>query len=194
MKDKLRRREDLLAAARVVFATKGYHQAKVEDIAAAAKVAKGTFYLYFPDKRSIFDELMNRVMVLLQGAILKVDTSAEVAAQVKHNIRGIVGLFLDDATLPPLLLTPRSGVDAEHEERLDAFFDNVRDRLETALAEGQALGIVAPGNPHFYACFALGALKEILVEAADTKRPREEIVAALYQMLCAGFLRVGQTD
>lgn len=191
MKDKTRRREDLLAAARVVFATNGYHQSKVEDIAAAAKVAKGTFYLYFPDKRSIFDELMNRVLVLLQGAILKVDTSAEVAAQVKHNIRGIVGLFLDDPTLPALLLTPRSGVDAEHEERLDAFFDNVRNRLEEALREGQALGIIAAGNPRFYACFALGALKEILLEAADSRRPREEIVAALYQMLCAGFLRVG---
>ncbi len=193
MKDKLRRREDLIAAARAVFATKGYHQAKVEDIAAAAKVAKGTFYLYFPDKRSIFDELMNRVMVLLQGAILKVDTSAEVAAQVKHNIRGILGLFLDDPTLPPLLLTPRSGVDADHQERLDAFFDNVRDLLEVALAEGQNLGIIAPGNPRFYACFALGALKEILLEAADSKRSREEIVGALYQMLSEGFLRV-KTD
>jgi AcrR family transcriptional regulator len=193
VKDKLRRREDLLAAARVVFATKGYHQAKVEDIAATAKVAKGTFYLYFPDKRSIFDELMNRVMVLLQGAILKVDVTAEVAAQVKHNIRGILGLFLDDPTLPALLLTPRSGVDAEQQERLDAFFDNVRDLLETALAEGQALGIIAPGNPRFYACFALGALKEILLETADTRWSREEIVTALYQMLSDGFLRV-KTD
>ena len=52
--DRVKRREALLRAARDVFVTKGYHDAKVEDICARADVAKGTFYLYFPDKRSIF--------------------------------------------------------------------------------------------------------------------------------------------
>lgn len=49
--DKAERRSELLRAARDVFATKGYHNAKIDDIVQAAKVAKGTFYLYFPDKR-----------------------------------------------------------------------------------------------------------------------------------------------
>jgi AcrR family transcriptional regulator len=190
MKDKVRRREDILRAARVVFATKGYHDAKVDDIAAAANVAKGTFYLYFRDKRSILDEVMNRILVLLQGAVLKVDPRAEIAPQVKHNIRGVVGLFLDDPTLPPLLLSPLAGVDPEHQERLDVFFDNLRSVLEASLTEGQSLGIVAPGDAHLYACFALGALKEILREAPETRRSREEIVNVLFQMLCVGFLRV----
>ena len=45
--DKAERRIELLRAARDVFATKGFHAAKVDDIVAAAKVAKGTFYLFF---------------------------------------------------------------------------------------------------------------------------------------------------
>ena len=42
----------ILEAARKVFATKGFHEAKVDDIADAAGVAKGTVYLYYDSKRA----------------------------------------------------------------------------------------------------------------------------------------------
>jgi AcrR family transcriptional regulator len=190
VRDKLRRREDILRAARAVFAKKGYHGAKIEDIAAAAKVAKGTFYLYFPDKRSVFEELLNRIVVILQGAILTVDTRGDVGAQVKHNIRGIVALFLDDPTLSQILLA-RGGVDPELHERVEAFLDRIRELLYVALVDGQRLGIVAEGDARLYTCFAVGALKETLLEASSEHRSREEIVNALFQTLSVGFLRVG---
>ena len=69
--DKAERRHELLRAARDVFATKGYHDAKIDDIVAAAKVAKGTFYLYFPDKRSVFSELVDGLFQRLGAAILR---------------------------------------------------------------------------------------------------------------------------
>jgi AcrR family transcriptional regulator len=144
--DKLKRREDILRAARVVFATRGYHATKVEDIAAAAKVAKGTVYLYFEDKRSIFEELVERVFVLLEGAILKVDVGSDVAAQVKHNIRAIVGVFLDDASLPKLLLSPASGIDPELQAQMHKFMSTVHELLTTALEDGQRLGSSPPAT------------------------------------------------
>src|SRR6185312_10896655 len=81
---KAERRQALLKAARDVFATKGYHDAKVDDIVALAEVAKGTFYLYFPDKRSIFSELVDTLFHRLGAAILQVDPAGDVDAQVKH--------------------------------------------------------------------------------------------------------------
>src|SRR5687767_11766670 len=47
------RRTELLAAARTVFARKGYESATVADIVARAGVAQGTFYLYFPGKEAL---------------------------------------------------------------------------------------------------------------------------------------------
>jgi AcrR family transcriptional regulator len=44
----------LLEAARKVFAKKGFSNATVDDIAAAAGVAKGTVYLYYESKRDIY--------------------------------------------------------------------------------------------------------------------------------------------
>src|SRR5215831_16798195 len=94
--DKTERRQVLLHAARDVFATKGYHNAKVDDIVASAKVAKGTFYLYFPDKRSVFAELVDGLFSRLTLAILRVDTNGDVEAQIKHNVRAIIAVLLDD--------------------------------------------------------------------------------------------------
>src|SRR5262249_24895097 len=44
----------ILEAARSVFAQKGFSAATVDDIAAAAGVAKGTVYLYYESKRDIY--------------------------------------------------------------------------------------------------------------------------------------------
>src|ERR1700686_3697420 len=48
------RRSAILQAARTVFASQGYANTVVEDIATAAGIAKGTLYLYFPSKEQIY--------------------------------------------------------------------------------------------------------------------------------------------
>jgi AcrR family transcriptional regulator len=44
----------ILAAARQVFAEKGYREATMDQIAEVAGVAKGTLYSYFPSKREVY--------------------------------------------------------------------------------------------------------------------------------------------
>src|SRR3954453_13723215 len=48
------KRTAILTAARCVFARNGFADTNVDDIAAEAKVAKGTIYLYFPSKQQIY--------------------------------------------------------------------------------------------------------------------------------------------
>jgi AcrR family transcriptional regulator len=188
---KAERRQALLRAARDVFATKGYHDAKVDDIVALAEVAKGTFYLYFPDKRSVFSELVDLLFQRLGAAILKVDTAGDVDAQVKHNIRAIVAVLLDDPALTRILISYATGMDPAFVAKIRSFYDGVKLILAESLSEGQRLGIVAPGDPRRLATFTVGALKEILAEGVNGDAPlvREEIVDALFSFLQAGYLR-----
>jgi len=51
-------RQRLLDAARLVFARDGYGQATVGDIANQASVNRATFYLHFPSKVAVFEELI----------------------------------------------------------------------------------------------------------------------------------------
>jgi AcrR family transcriptional regulator len=189
--DKGERRQVLLRAARDVFATKGFHDAKVDDITVLAGVAKGTFYLYFPDKRSVFEALVDGLFARLGGAILHVEVSDDVETQVKHNIRAVIAVLLDDPALTQILLS-YGGLDPLFVEKIQSFYTSVREMLRLSLVEGQRLGIVAPGDTGMYATFTLGALKELLHETVQAKVPRhrEELVAGLYAMLQGGYLRV----
>jgi AcrR family transcriptional regulator len=58
---KAQNREKLLAAARKVFAEKGYGEATARDIVRATDLATGTFYNYFPDKQAAFSALLDEM-------------------------------------------------------------------------------------------------------------------------------------
>ncbi len=63
------RREAILAAALDEFSARGFEAARLEDVAKRAGVAKGTIYLYFSDKESLFQELIRAMLVPMIGTI-----------------------------------------------------------------------------------------------------------------------------
>ena len=63
------RREAILAAALDEFAASGFEAARLDDVAKRAGIAKGTIYLYFRDKESLFQELVRTMLTPLVGTI-----------------------------------------------------------------------------------------------------------------------------
>ena len=66
-------RQSILDAAEEVFGELSYDKASIAEITRRAGVAQGTFYLYFPDKKSAFVELVHQMnhdlRRMLSGAI-----------------------------------------------------------------------------------------------------------------------------
>ena len=56
------RREAILAAALEEFSARGFAATRLDDVARRAGVAKGTIYLYFRDKESLFQELVRATL------------------------------------------------------------------------------------------------------------------------------------
>ncbi len=194
--NKAERRQHILACARDVFAKRGYHPAKIDEIVAAAGIARGTFYLYFEDKRAIFEEIVDRTFARLGIAIVRVDTehpTRSVAEQIKENIRRVAHELLEDPGTTKILLSDAVGLDAAFDRKLLLFYEEVGKLLESSLEDGQARGIVSPGNARFFAMMTLGALKEILYQVVmrGLDFPEERIVEEIFGFLCHGCLRVG---
>jgi AcrR family transcriptional regulator len=63
------RRDAILDAALDEFSAKGFASARLEDVAKRAGIAKGTIYLYFTDKESLFQELIRAKMVPVVGSL-----------------------------------------------------------------------------------------------------------------------------
>ena len=63
------RRRSILDAACHVFGDKGFELATVEAVAEAARVAKGTVYLYYPSKQAIYDAVFSTGMAEMERLI-----------------------------------------------------------------------------------------------------------------------------
>ena len=192
---KVERLQQLLLHARDVFAKRGYHAAKIDEIVAAAGVARGTFYLYFDDKRAIFEEIVDRTIARLGMTILRVDPrdpSRSVGDQIKENIRRIVAMLLEDRATTKILLSDALGVDPSFDRKLLSFYDEIVKLLEESIREGQALGIVATGDARLYAYLTVGALKEILSQIVQRGAEYEDeaLVLHIFGFFCGGFLRI----
>ncbi|OPZ60973.1 MAG: Fatty acid metabolism regulator protein [Deltaproteobacteria bacterium ADurb.Bin510] len=72
---------NILDAAKKIFATKGFHEAKITDIAREANVASGTIYLYFKNKDDIliklFEEAVAEITAAVQAAMADAGDASE---------------------------------------------------------------------------------------------------------------------
>jgi AcrR family transcriptional regulator len=195
---KAERRQQILDVSREVFARRGYHQTTVDDIVVEAGVARGTFYLYFEDKRAVFSDLVDRFAQLLTMAIVRIDPgdpSRTVNEQVHENILRIIGTCLKERSLTKILFTDALGVDSAFDRKLHAFYETVVQLLIESLRDGQTLGIVAGGEPRVLAYMTIGALKELLYQAVTLGLSEESAVVLteqIHQFIAEGYLRVGQ--
>jgi AcrR family transcriptional regulator len=190
------RRQQILVAARDVFAKRGYHQATIDDIVAQAGVARGSFYLYFEDKRAVFSDLIDRFAQQLSMSISRIvtdDPARPVAAQVLDNTRAIIGTCLAERTMTKILFTDAVGIDPAFDRKLATFYDAVVQLLTESLKDGQALGIVADGEPRVLAYLTIGALKELLYQAVTlglAEESADALTQQMYAFLSGGYLRV----
>jgi AcrR family transcriptional regulator len=186
------RRQQILTVARDVFARRGYHAAKIDDIVAAAGVARGTFYLYFQDKRTIFEEIVDRMIARVGMAIVRVDLERDVAEQVKENIRRVVRVLLEDRATTKIVLSDALGVDPAFDRKLLSFYDEMSNLMEHSLAEGKQLGVIREGDVRLMAWLAMGSLKEVMFQIVQRGAAYDEdkLVEGTFAYFTGGALRV----
>jgi AcrR family transcriptional regulator len=80
------RQSHILKAALDVFSEHGFASTRLEDVAQRAGVAKGTLYLYFPDKEALFERMLQSVVApaLTRLAALAADETIPPATAIEH--------------------------------------------------------------------------------------------------------------
>lgn len=86
--------EQLLDAARRVFATRGYQAATVGAITQAANTAHGTFYLYFRNKEDAFRRVMEEITGELYAESQAPWQPGDTRASVRAALQGFLEVFV----------------------------------------------------------------------------------------------------
>jgi AcrR family transcriptional regulator len=151
------RKEQLLRAAEALFTAKGYGATRISDICAAAGVAKGLFYWYFPTKESLFAELVRTMRYALRRAqAAAMDPNADAITRICQGTEASVRFMAEHQPYFALLDVERTddAVATVMREGSDVYASDVR-RL---VVEGQSTGEVPDGDPGFYVVGVLGAV------------------------------------
>ena len=75
-RERERRRQQIIVAAKRIFKDKGFGRATMEDIAKEAELSPGTLYLYFKNKEDLYASLSLRILQYLGIRIEHVDRDA----------------------------------------------------------------------------------------------------------------------
>ena len=190
------RRDAILKAASRLCGRTGYHATSVADVLAAAGISRGTFYLYFDNKDSLFLELMERFIQRIMEVVEVVDPAMpNPTARIYDNVRRVVDVVFDNQDLTVMVLREGAlGFSPEVDAKLKRFYGFVREMVEGALANGARLGLIRKVNEPIVATALIGAIKEVflhhLMIARESAPPRESVAESLLDFGLRGLLLV----
>jgi TetR/AcrR family transcriptional regulator, fatty acid metabolism regulator protein len=185
----------LLDAAVRVFARKGYHQARVGDVAEEAGVAHGLLYHYFASKEEVLETIFRETWTDLLAAVREVEASEDPAREQLRQVAAILlRAWRRDPDLVRVLVrevTRSAEVGKRVAEIGEAFA-----AIERIVRRGQADGAFREDlDPRLASVIFYGALEEVLTGwvlellpdgDAEVARAEETVVE-----IVAGGLKAG---
>lgn len=101
-RERERRRQQIMVAAKRVFTSKGFGKATMEDIAKEAELSPGTLYLYFKNKDELYASLSLRILQYLMIRLEHVN--AEPFADAAQRLNALKDAMFDVYEFDPLIL------------------------------------------------------------------------------------------
>ncbi len=166
------RYQRILDAALDVFTRKGYRDAAVDDISAAAGTSKGGIYFHFPNKGAIFDALLRRTAALLTDRVERaIAVAPDPIARVDAALLTVLRLFAEHRTLARLFLVDAPGAGPEFSHALMTIHGDFGRLIAHHLDEAVAAGVIAPLDTGLAGTVWFGALNEVVVRWVLTGQP-----------------------
>lgn len=176
--------QKIIEAATSVFAQKGFHTAKISDIAKAAQVADGTIYLYFKSKDdlliSVFEYSIDLFIRTVEGAVRELDSPVEKLNAFIDIYFKLIKKYPELAQVIQLELRQSSKFMKEYTHtRFLAFLSIITEILE----DGKRKRLFrADLNPHIVRRALFGAMDEIALEWLLMKKKKYTIEGAVEQL------------
>ncbi|HLO41410.1 MAG TPA: TetR/AcrR family transcriptional regulator [Phycisphaerales bacterium] len=171
------KRKQIVEAAAKLFATRPFHEVKLEEVAESAKVGKGTLYTYFRGKDELFLALIREGFTELLERTRR-DTAADRPAWAR--LRTVVsGLIEYASTYPDLFRVMRRGALTADDAGLRETRRMHSELIEGVVRDGVAAGEMEDPHPELTAQFVLSFVRGALMyppEGMTTQMLEEHIM------------------
>jgi AcrR family transcriptional regulator len=184
-------RQRLLDAAEEVFGSSGYERAAIAAITRRAGVAQGTFYVYFPDKRAIFAELVRQLGHELRRQIATAVDGIDDRLEVERaGFRAFFGFIGAHRNLYRIVRQ----AEFVDEELYRGYYRRLADGYAAGLARAMDAGQVRRLDPETLAYCLMGigdflGMRWVLWDGRDPPERALETMTALIDHGIAGATR-----
>jgi AcrR family transcriptional regulator len=178
------RKQQILLAASKVFAKKGYHATSISDICEKSGVARGTVYLYFENKRDIFETLIQEFSSSMLENIRMFSLDEPLCDQFDRNIRHFAEIIVQNRDLTKIIASEAVGLDSEFDHHLILFYTKLAEYVEGALVMLQKCREISEKiNARLLAYSIIGTMKEVSYQWALDKGNILEINSLIKYLL-----------
>jgi AcrR family transcriptional regulator len=184
------RRDELLGAARTIFAERGDHETTVEEITRAAGVAKGTFYLYFSEKREIFLAIIRELLDAIKAigasvADLVVPGEHPVAflERAEHAAVRLMEVFRENHAVARLVVRESMGMDPVLESMIRDFYRETAEIEAHNIVVAQRLGLLRDCDPLLTAFAHIGMVERVVLTMLESPELFPEPRVVIRQMM-----------
>jgi len=186
------KKKRIIAAAGKIFSQKGFHQAKMDEIAMEAGVAKGTLYYNFSSKLKLFaatvTDGLNQIMAAVDNAL---ESDLPFPAHFHSIVSTLLRLYVANSEVTRIYANEMSsGIDDEVLREIKTVRGQFSAFLEANLKTGQEKGYLRPLCPRLCALAItgiVGSLASHHLEHPDDDT-LDEIIEAVFSILSGGMV------
>lgn len=152
-REKLRQRQEMLAAALDLFAEKGYHNVSMHEIAEKAEFAIGTLYTVFQNKEDLYKALVLEECDRFEEALVAaIKTPGDEIERLRNYVRTKGKMFRDNLPFVRLFLAEskgasfnlKAGLDEALRKRYYALLERLAAVFESGIKDGLIRRVAAP--------------------------------------------------
>lgn len=169
-------RERILEAALDIFSSKGYHDARLDDIVESAHISKGSIYFYFPNKERLFLALVDQFADLIERRATEAIERQPRAGidRVRAAIMAVIETFGKYRRPAKILLVQAVGLGATFEKKRLEVTDRFAALIKRHLDEAVAVGEIEPIDTAVVAHAWMGAIYNLIIRWVMTGDPPAE--------------------
>lgn len=155
--------EKILSAAARLFAEQRFHEARMEDVAAAAEVGKGTIYRYFKDKEELYVALLARASEQMSNRLREALANA---AGPRAKLEAVVAAFIHYFDEQPHLFALIQHAEVMHHHDADfPWMQTRQDSLQLVrqlFDEARQAGEFCVPDPDLGVLMLLGGMRAVI--------------------------------
>lgn len=196
-REKLRQRQEMLAAALDLFSQKGYHNVSVQEIAEKSEFAIGTLYKFFQNKEDLYKALVRQLSDKFETSIMRaIEQAQDEVEKLRSYVRAKTEVFRRNLPFIRLFLAEsrgasfnlKAGLDDEIRQRYYNFLETLAAVFASGIEKQRFKNIADP----YYLAVALSSVVDaslLLWLDAPERHPYPEDPDAILNIFFQGLIK-----